>query len=379
MTGAEYLHRRFQRLIDELEMLGGEVEFDAEDPWRFVRDAAAILERWLQRCTLRRPLRDGRLVTLIDALKGEGVPVAAREALHGIRKAANAGKHDASRRMSSLEAERLLEGAQSAIEAIAIAGVPELLAAYSPEYKRRYIIAVYDHFTGGEVEFNIWLAAYPPDPEPPPGYDPPQVELFQIRHDDEEAVKESLEATGRIIYEGGVPEDVQKALRADAEFTFAWVWEGSHHDLVTAFAPYQHEMNVIAGLLRGDHAQSVISSVAAAATEMPRPFDWRDLLLKLESEYGVSRRGTEARSLAEGVSRLIKEIPETVQLSGPRWLDGSGYQEAAMTALALDDRLGLAVLQDGTVLVRWDVRGRGIAIEAMSADDLQRPEDPLLG
>jgi hypothetical protein len=34
MTGAEYLHRRFQRLIGELEKLGGEVEFDAEDPWR---------------------------------------------------------------------------------------------------------------------------------------------------------------------------------------------------------------------------------------------------------------------------------------------------------------------------------------------------------
>jgi hypothetical protein len=375
MTGLEYLEWRLARLGQEIDRLGGQVEYDAEDPRRYVRDAAAILERFLQRCTLTRPPAKRTLFGLIEALAQDEVPPTAQEQLHDVRKAANVGKHNARRQMSTLEAGRLIEQARSGVAALGATRIPELARTYTAQYRRRYVIGVYDHLGYGEVEYAIWLAAYPPTGNL--GLDPPLIESFQLRYEDEEKAKALLEATGQVVYEKAVPQNVFEALRADGEFTAAWLWEGAHQDLVAAFAPHQHSMDLLPGLLRGDHEQSVLSAAASAAVEMLRPFDWRDLMLKIDTDYGISRRGTVVRVFAERMAQLVAEVPEETVLGGPRWLDWPSFEQATAEAPVRDQDLGIAVLADGTVVVGLETQGHGLIVQILEDEDLMRPEDPL--
>lgn len=376
MNGADYLKHRIRHLSQEIAALARTAEFDAEDPWRFVRDAAALLERFLQGCTLRYPPADSKLYNLIEALAHEGVSPAVRDDLHAVRRAANAGKHDANRDLTTIEAARLLAAAESAIAALASSGIPEFSAAYRAKYRRQYLIAVYYHYTG-ESEFAVFLAAHKPRPTDAIGYGPPIIELFQCDIAADAAIRTSLAELGRAVFDGGVDPAILEALRRDSEFAFAWLWEGGHQDLVAAFAPHQHSMDLIPGLLRGDHGQSVLSSMVSAAVEMARPFDWADLLLKTDADYGVSRRGTLARPIAESVAELVGKVPDSVVLGGPRWLDRDSYALLTQDTLAEDRRLGVAVLQDGTLAVALETHGRGAVIRVLEDEDLIRPDDPL--
>jgi len=377
MTGAEYLEFRLRHLSDELSRLATEVEFDAEDPWRYVRDAAALLERFLKSCALRRPPSDRKLYNLIEALEFDGVDETIRSDLHAVRVAANAGKHDSSRYLTIIDGVQLVAAATSAVVSLVASGIPELSNQYRAEYRRQYIIGVYDHFASGETEFAVFLAAYPPQPTDHIGYGPPIIESFQCQYSAENAIRDALERTGRAVFNGGVSKDVETALRQDDEFAFAWLWEGGHQDLVAAFAPHQHLMDLIPGLLRGDHFESVLSSTISAAVEVARPFEWADLILKTSADYGISRQGTHTLPIAEAVAELVASVSEEVVLGGPRWFDAARFNLLMDDAIVVSNKIPVAVLADGTLAVLLQTHGHGVTLHVMEDRDMVRPKDPL--
>jgi hypothetical protein len=98
---------------------------------------------------------------------------------------------------------------------------------------------------------------------------------------------------------------------------------------------------------------------------------------KARTDYGISRRGTLVVPIAQSVAEIVAAVPEAVTLGGPRWLDPRAFTTATKSTLSRNDRLGVAVLVDGTLAVKLETRGRGLEIRVLKDADLIRPDDPL--
>lgn len=377
MTERQRLEARLTRLLDEIAVLADQDEFDEEDPWRFVRDAAAMWERVLKRCTLTNPPKDPTLNNLINATQGDGLPLSTRDALHRLRNEANKAKHDPSRLISTAEAHRLIEESIPAGAQLDSAGVPELGAPAKFGQRRRYLVGVYDHLTGGETEYSIWLAGHAPRSSA--GLtSPTAVEIFGVKHSAEKEIKARLDALGDAQFVDAVDDDTLVALRSD-EFAEAWLWEGSHRDLVSAFALSQWHFDVIPGLSRADHAPSVMSAAALALVDVARPASWEDLLWKMSTDYGIWRRGKVVQEIAHGAADLVGGTVEHA-LYGPRWIAGE-KAEALLEGRPYIRHAGcvFGVTEECVVIVGIDVHPQGIAIRVMTDRDLERPPDPFTG
>ena len=357
-------------------MVSSQAEFEEEDPFRFVRDAAAMWERTLKTCTLSSPPVNPTLNNLIDQLEHDGVSARVRNALHAVRRAANKGKHDPTRLIPSREARELLDAVLPAPAELEQAGIPEMAAPAQFGQRRRYLVGVYDHLASGETAFSIWLEGHAPR-EPTGIISPTAVEIFSIEYHAEDEVKHKLVNAGDAQFADSVAADTGTALKSDSEFFQAWSWEGSHRELVRCFAPHQWNLDLIAGLARADHVPSVISAASMALVDTSRPADWKDLLWKMSSEFGIWRRGTRAEPLARMAADLVGGRVE-IPLWGPRWASGPSALELIGGGPSFEfDGCMLGITPEHVVVVGLDVRPRGISVRIMDDEAQRRPADPL--
>jgi hypothetical protein len=356
MTGEEYLVSRLRQLRGEARLLA-EDEHDAEEMWRFVRDAAALFERFFQAATLSQPPKNTKLFHLIEALEHEGVSDSSRTALHDVREAANDGKHDASIDTSYRQVDQQLAAAEEAIGELSRLGIPEVAGPYEPPYRRRFLIAVYDHLTGGESEFYVWPAGQEPRGTGLGG--PRQVETFQFEFRDEANVRAALERTGDLHF-GDVEPEIVEALKQDAEYTESGYWEGTYRDLVNSCAPHQHDLDLLPGFARHDQEGPVAAALAMTVVDLlqpapppsARPAD-DELLAHAAMHYAVKRTTPATAHLAPLFAQFIAELPDQpTMLSGPRWLNSDRFNREAESAVHRDDALGIALLADGTLLFK---------------------------
>jgi hypothetical protein len=354
VTGERYLISRLRQLRGEAKALSEE-EFDAEEMWRFVRDAAAMFERFLQRAGLSQPPNSSTLNHLVNALEHDGVDEPDRQRLHAIRTAANDGKHDPAADTSYDTIDKLLANGEKAVEAMAAAGVPGVVGEFTPPYRRRFMIAVYDHLTGGESEFYVWLAGNEPALTGTGRLGPAEIETFQFKYSDEQHVRQALEAAGDLTW-GNVADPIVQALKEDGEFTEAGYWEGSYRDLVAACAPHQHNMDLLPGLARHEHAGPVVASLAMSAVDLmtpgsPRP-DVEALLAQAAAVYAIRRNSRVTERIAPAVADFLAALPPTVDsLRGPRFLGKARFAEAADHAVSANADLRFAVDDNGWLLV----------------------------
>jgi len=364
---------RLRRLIQELDRATECTEFEDEDVFRFVRDAAALWERTLKRCTLSSPPSDPSLCNLTNALEFNGIDVDHRNALHELRKAANKGKHDADAALTAARARSLIETTIPTLALLESEGVAELAAIAEFNQRRRYVIDVFDHYTGGDTEYVVYLVASAPGGDPVLAPEP--VELFAVRFGVEEAIKERLADTGHAIFTNAGAE-LPTAV-GGGDYIARWKWEGTHRDLVAAFAPYQWNAELIAGLSRADHYSSVISAVALAMVDVARPAQWQDLLWKMSTDFGIWRRGTIAAEVAQAAVALCGgQIAQTYY--GPRWLHRNDVLASVPAERKIEGNgFVLGVDEHQVVLVGLDLRMRGVSISVLGEEDLRRPKDPL--
>ncbi len=233
-----------------------------------------------------------------------------------------------------------------------------MAGVYEPPYRRRFLIAVYDHLTGGESEFYVWTAG-----QEPRGADltngPREVETFQFKFRDEASVRAALERTGDLHF-GDVEPEIVEALRQDAEYTESGYWEGTYRDLVSACAPHQHDLDLLPGLARHDQGGPVAAALAMTVVDLlqplpppsARPVD-EELLAHAAIHYAVKRTSPVTAHLAPAFAHFIAELPDQpTMLSGPRWLNPDRFDQEAGRAMSRDDTLGIALLADGTLLFK---------------------------
>lgn len=364
---------QLRRLIQELDRATEWIEFEDEDVFRFVRDAAALWERTLKRCTLSSPPSDPSLCNLTNALEFNGIDVDHRDALHELRKAANKGKHDADATLTAARARSLIEATIPTLALLESEGIGELGAIAEFKQRRRYIIDVFDHYAGGDTEYVVYLVASAPGADPVLAPEP--VELFSVRFGVEEAIKGRLVDTGHAIFTNsgaGLP-----AVVGGDDYIGRWEWEGTHRELVAAFAPYQWNAELIAGLSRADHYSSVISATALALVDVARPAQWQDVLWKMSTDFGIWRRGTLAAEVAQAAVELCGGRIEQIY-HGPRWLNRNDVLSSVPVGRRFEgDGFVLGIDEHQVILVGLDLRMRGVAISLLGEEDLRRPEDPL--
>ena len=354
VTGEQYLTSRLLQLREEAKAVSEE-EFDAEEMWRFVRDAAAMFERFLQGAGLSQPPTNTKLFHLVNALEHDGVDELDRGRIDAIRRAANDGKHDPAADMSYGAIDILLADGEKAVAAMATAGVPGVVGEFVPPYRRRFMIAVYDHLAGGESEFYIWLAGNEPRLVGAGRLAPREIESFQFKYSDERHVRQTLDATGDLTW-GNVADLTVQALKEDSEFTEAGYWEGAYRDLVAACAPHQHNMDLLPGLARHEQAGPVVASLAMSAVDLmtsggPRPDD-EALLAQAAAAYAIRRNSRATLNIAPAVAAFLAALPPTVdRLRGPRFFGKARFDEAARIAVFADADLGFAVDDSGWLLV----------------------------
>ena len=356
LTGEEYLISRLEGLRAEARLLA-EDEYDGEEMWRFIRDAAALFERFLQTATLNQPPANTKLFHLINALEQDGASTEVREALHAVRDTANDGKHDASTNTSYRRIDGLLADAEEAVRELAQLGIPEVANAFDPPYRRRFLIAVYDHLAGGESEFYVWPAGQEPRGTGLGG--PRELDSFQFHFRDEEKVRAQLARSGDLTF-GDVDPEIVAALRADAEYTEAGYWEGSYRDLVTACAPHQHDMELLPGLARHDQVGAVRAALAMTMVDVLQPVpapgerpNEQDLLAHAAMHYAVSRQTPATAAVAPRFAQFVANLPhQGALLRGPRWLNAGSFAELVPRAVMIEEELGIALLPDGTLVAK---------------------------
>jgi hypothetical protein len=277
--------------------------------------------------------------------------------LHEVREAANDGKHDASIDTSYRRVDQQLAAAEEAIGELSRLGIPEVACPYEPPYRRRFLIAVYDHLTGGESEFYVWPAGQEPRGTGLGG--PRQVETFQFEFRDEANVRAALERTGDLHF-GDVEPEIVEALKQDAEYTESGYWEGTYRDLVNSCAPHQHDLDLLPGLARHDQEGPVAAALAMTVVDLlqpvpppsARPAD-DELLAHAAVHYAVKRTTPATAHLAPLFAQFIAELPDQpTVLSGPRWLNSDRFHREGESAVHRDDALGIALLADGTLLFK---------------------------
>ncbi|VVO74249.1 CHAD domain-containing protein [Pseudomonas fluorescens] len=372
MNVCKKIEGRLNRLIDELNRATESAEFEDEDVFRFVRDAATLWERTLKRCTLSNHPSDPSLYHLINALELNGVDTERRDALHELRKAANKGKHESDSTMTTAGARNLIQSTIPALVQLESAGISELAAAADFNQRRRYIIDLFDRYTTGDTEFAVYLLGGVP------GVDsilaPKQIEVFDVKYNTEDAIKTRLAETGHADFVNG---GAGLTRPYGDDFAGRWEWEGTHRDLVAAFAPHQWNADLITGLSRADHFPSVISAAALAMVDVARPAQWKDLLWKMSADFGIWRRGTVVEKIARAAVALSGEQIEHIYY-GPRWLTRSDVLSSVPPDRRFEgDGFVLGIDEHQVVLVGLDLGLRGLAIFFPSDDDLRRPNDPL--
>ncbi|WP_354337523.1 hypothetical protein [Variovorax paradoxus] len=359
-------------MTEELDRATEGLEFEDEDVFRFVRDAAALWERTLKGCTLSRPPSEPHLYNLTNALEFNGVDALHREALHELRKAANKGKHDADATLTVARARSLIEATIPALAQLESTGIVELIAIAQFNQRRRYVIDVFDHYTTGDTEYAVYLIASAPGAHPVLAPEP--VELFGVKFGVEEEIKKRLADSGHAVFANASSE--LPAFVSD-DYIGRWEWEGTHRDLVAAFAAYQWNAELIAGLSRADNYPSVISAAALAMVDVARPAQWQDLLWKMSADFGIWRRGTLAAKVAQAVVSLCGGQITDIYY-GPRWLDRDNVISSTPAERRFEGNgFVLGIDEHQVVLVGLDLRMRGISFSVREEKELWRPEDPL--
>ena len=118
-----------------------------------MRGAAADIERFVKQLSFK-PAAGRYLFHYIGELESRGLPARSSADLHAIRKAANAGKHDAAAALDLETASHLVRRGREAIEVVGIIGsAPGANAPEPAGVDRVYAIFVADYPTGGEVDY----------------------------------------------------------------------------------------------------------------------------------------------------------------------------------------------------------------------------------
>jgi hypothetical protein len=351
MTTQDYLKSRIRDLLDEADELAAD-GFDPEEMSRFVRDAAAMFERFLKQARLKRPPAKLNLYDLIEALRYEGVAGTELRKLHDVRDKANEGKHDPTVLITHQDVRRTLQGAIEAIDALAAARLPDVLAPRVPQFRHRFLIAAWDHYVSNETELLVWPAV---KLDSPAGrIEPAPIDSFQLIHKDEASLRSQLDSAG------SRHEDVDpvtlNVLRAESDFAWAAHWEGEYRDLVAICSSVQHDLDLLPGLARADDSRSVSAALAMSAVDLD-PGDGsvpnaNDLLAHAATVYGIRRQSGATSRLTPAFEDFLATASKDVAhpLGGPRFLGRDSFLTDSKSAVHRSFDIGVALLQDGMML-----------------------------
>jgi hypothetical protein len=316
-------------------------DLGGEELLTYAREGAAHVERFLKQLTIK-PSSD-KLFAYIDELRALGLPTHNADALHAIRKASNAGKHDASATVDLNETQKLLRDARDAIDVVGISGVAWGADAPEPALSTRtYAVIVADYPTHGEVEYDICTLLD----------DGSTVILdgFQLQYRDEEAVLAELRASGQLdIHPTTGPVVLTRAaLAGSTELSGIWLYHGDLRRIVDAFAPLQHS-EALPELQRRNDTAAIRTAIAIAVVDGgAAKLSAEQITAELRDRFAIS--GDHIDWYAAQAASLVATAGAN-SLDGPRLVSPKRYELAAARALARDDDLRMAVAVDGVLFV----------------------------
>lgn len=308
--------------------------YDDQDLGVVARDCAAVWERSLKASDPTWAAARASLHRMTEDLRVRGWGAAS--ALHEVREAANTDKHDPA---PSHELSELLVAAEEL--ATACEGLEHLLPgslAEIPERarRRRMVCAVYDYFHAGEVEYSF-LAASPDDT----WQTVVEVDGFQVESRHSRQVEALLSG-----FTGWTPNPPEFARFADSlresdnELWMVASFTASYEDVLGVLLEFQHDMPLMRGLHREDHAPHLVATAV------------QDFIGERNVPGTTERNRVGALRIQARVTHLLQEVPEAVGRLRLDRCDERAFQVALVDAISSDSELGIAVRPNGLVLVR---------------------------
>jgi hypothetical protein len=288
------------------------------------------------------------LYNFINRLRKLGLPGNDADALHALRDAANAGKHNPRKTYSVGDALSILTGARSAVSNVGVIGAaPGANDQVIANHRRRFAISISDYPTHGEVDYQVDILLNDGGVL--------HVDAYQANFKSEPTIKTALIAHGTLDEkpsDQGVNAYLQ-LMAASSELTTVWLFEGSLGDLARAFAPHQHAEALLFLRRRSDsQAVRVAACLAAIDLGLSRAGSTEALIETMTDEYALSVESIE--QVASEVSTLARcalgrGAPD---LHGPRVLSPSAFRRVTSAAPCFSDAIQVAIDTDGTLMVR---------------------------
>lgn len=331
-----------------------DTEFTDVEIGRIARDVAAVLERSFKRCVpewnadhsfgLNRAITSSRLSGLSQGL---------RDAMHLFRLAANTDKHNADPVHDPDQLMAAVATVRAGIPAIA-AALPAFTDNLTVRRKRKVLVVIYDHLTGGETELHILPAS-----STHPRFNNVELDVFQVRAGDDDAVVTELEALGTWTWDPPKYKELLDQYRTEADaFWRGATFVGEFRDLVKVGASHQHEFEHLPGLNRSDQWTAARTASAMAAVDLwqvgtPSPAS-TEIEALTTAEYGLTAGRGWTRRMAEAFADLLAEASSlgVIQVSGPNWLPRDQDSPEGSTVVARTEGAGALVTDDGVLWLR---------------------------
>jgi hypothetical protein len=350
-----------RELLDrQLEMAGAQIatlidtEFTDVEIGRIARDIAAGLERSFKRCV---PAWNAdRNFGFNSAITSNQLSVLSqdlRDAMHVVRRTANIDKHEADPTHNADELIAAIATIRAGIPAITTA-LPVFADAVTVRRKRKVLVVFYDHLAGGETELHILPAS-----SGYPRFSNVELDVFQVRAGDDDAVVAELGASGTWTWDPAEYKELLDQYRNEADaFWRGATFVGEFRDLVRIGARHQHTLEHLPGLNRSDQWTAARTASAMAAVDLWRADAPNPTAVEIEAltatEYGLtSGRGWTSR-MAEAFAHLLAEARKggVTQASGPNWLTRGQVAPQGSTVVATSDEADALTTDDGIVWLR---------------------------
>jgi hypothetical protein len=309
------------------------------------------------------PGRNSRntLQWFIDELAGSSISASSRDKLHSLRQTCNDAKHEPTIIIPLLDAIRIVNDAQEAIEEIVTQGIGSVAGIVHPHTHRVFWIAVWDHFAQGDSEVHVIIPG-----ESEHWLGPPTFDIVYVSISGWNDVVATLPRVG--VFSSGkglVPESQYDAFNSDEDFLGAWVFEGDYRSLITTLAQHELRQELIPGLNRHDSSGSMILAFLLAsidvASDATNPIELpAAIIAQATGAYAVPPDYKYAQPLAEGMSEMMRQIAvaDWSTISGPIWMRESEFDALAAQCRAKHPKYDIII--DATLSVRMLVEVRKV-------------------
>lgn len=315
-----------------------------------LKEAGGTVETFLKDCVFPGSTRN--FYELNEDLAGLGIALTDRSALHALRRAYNAAKHDPCYAPSARDVIKVFDDAIATFVSWRGIGISSCDLPAPPVYRRTIWIVGWDHYAHGDIEVHIFAPVEDGNLDFPLGIDTIYLKGLVFPN--------ILSRLGTAVRAGKglIPQRFIDLWEGEGDCAGSFVFDGAYRDLLRELARSELRLDLADHLKRENNPLAMRTAAAFAAVDAARTTGapagadaLREAVLACAAmDYAAPLTSSLLRRYAHDFSTLIAKLPlaDRQQITGPRFVPGGKFRRLQATAAFVGES---ALVRPGPELV----------------------------